>query len=71
MLLLYNFAICAILVFEKIAKIILRNFDFCTNNFGQICENLVCDAEQCGILRKSCSASCANDAQKLATFFCV
>ena len=55
------------------AQIIFRNFDFgenCENNFAQIaqrCANLLaCDAEQCGILRKRCSASYANDAQNFA-----
>ena len=58
--------------FEKIEQTVLRNFDFCANcanSFAQICAYLIlvaCDAEQCGILRKSCFASCANDPQKFA-----
>ena len=40
-------------------------FDFCTNcanNFAHKCAKLVvCDAEPCGILRKCCSALCANN----------
>ena len=39
----------------------------CLNYFAQISAKLfVCDAEKWGILRKSCSTSCANDTQKFA-----
>ena len=71
MILGLGFSFCAkCCFFKKICFLtlrILRNFALYANNFAQICAKLVaCDAEQCGILRKSWSASNANDAQKFA-----